>query len=321
VNPSVCSALVAAGYSLDASDLNVAAIAIGDLVGSQTVTRSVTNVGHRRSTYTASVSGMTGITAAVSPSSLTLWPGQTKSFTVTFTRTTASSNAYVGGQLSWSDATHTVRSPLVVRPVPLSAPAQVLGTGSSLSYPVGFGYTGAFGASARGLIPATITDGTITDDPANSFSPTGQGVVAIPFTIPDGVTYARFSLFDANVSPASDIDLYLFKGATLVGASGGGTSSEEVNLLNPPAGADYVLYVHGYQVPSAASFRLFSWLLESAAEGNMSVTAPSAATLGVTGTIGVTFNSLAPGTKYLGSVVYSGTAGLPNPTIVRIDTP
>ena len=30
---------------------------------------------------------------------------------------------------------------------------------------------------------------------------------------------------------------------------------------------------------------------------------------------------LAPATKYLGSVAYSGVSGLPNPTIVRVDTP
>jgi hypothetical protein len=35
----------------------------------------------------------------------------------------------------------------------------------------------------------------------------------------------------------------------------------------------------------------------------------------------LTFTGLAPATKYLGSVAYGGTAGMPNPTIVRVDTP
>jgi len=51
----------------------------------------------------------------------------------------------------------------------------------------------------------------------------------------------------------------------------------------------------------------------------MAVTAPPAATLGVSGTINLTFSGLTSGTKYLGSVAYSGTAGMPNPTIVRVD--
>jgi hypothetical protein len=53
----------------------------------------------------------------------------------------------------------------------------------------------------------------------------------------------------------------------------------------------------------------------------MAVSAPAGATVGGSGTIGLTFSGLAPSTKYLGSVVYGGSAGMPNPTIVRVDTP
>ena len=83
VNPTACTALKTAGYSTDASDMNVASIAIGDLAGVQTVKRRVTNVGSAPATYTATVSGMTGVTTAVTPSSLALAPGQTGTFTVT----------------------------------------------------------------------------------------------------------------------------------------------------------------------------------------------------------------------------------------------
>jgi hypothetical protein len=53
----------------------------------------------------------------------------------------------------------------------------------------------------------------------------------------------------------------------------------------------------------------------------MTVVAPTTATVGTTATINLTFSGLTPSTKYLGSVVYGGTAGLPDPTIVRVDTP
>jgi hypothetical protein len=321
VRPDVCSALAGAGYSLDPSDLNVASIAIGDLAGIQTVTRRVTNVGDSAATYTASGTGMVGLNVEVDPPVLTVDAGQTKSFSVKITRTTATLNAYTGGQLTWNDGTHAVRTPLVVRPVALAAPASVFGTGGPISYKVTFGYTGPFAADPRGLIPAATSDGTVVDDPGDSFSPSGPGVTAIPITIPAGTTYARFSLFDAFVSPPSDIDLYLFKGSTLVGASTGGTSAEEVNLVDPAAGADYVLYVHGFAVSGTATFKLFSWVLGSTAVGNMSVSAPGSATLGATGTINLTFSGLAPATKYLGSVAYSGSSGMPAPTIVRVDTP
>jgi hypothetical protein len=47
--------------------------------------------------------------------------------------------------------------------------------------------------------------------------------------------------------------------------------------------------------------------------------APASATVGTTGTITLGFSGLTAGTKYLGSVAYSGVAGLPSPTIVRVD--
>ncbi len=67
-----------------------------------------------------------------------------------------------------------------------------------------FGYTGPFTATARGLIPAAITAGTVADDPTDSTcSLTSPNAQLIPVTIAAGTTYARFSLFDADVNPAA----------------------------------------------------------------------------------------------------------------------
>lgn len=290
---------------LDPSNLNTASIAIGDMAGVQTVTRRVTNVGGSAATYTPSFTGMAGISVAVSPATLTLAAGETKSFTATFTRTTAALNAYTGGQLTLSDGIHNVRIPMVVRPVALAAPAQVGG-----SYSVTFGYSGAFTATPRGLIPAATAAGAVATN----------GSVDIPVTVPAGTTIARFSLFDSEVSQPSDLDLEVYNaGGTLVGASGGATTAEEVNLLNPAAGV-YTVRVVGFAVPvGSANFKLFSWALGSTAAGNMSVTVPASATIGATAAIGITTSGLTVGAKYFGSVVYGGAAGLPNPTIVRID--
>jgi hypothetical protein len=147
------------------------------------------------------------------------------------------------------------------------------------------------------------------------------GTVALSVTIPAGTTYARFSLFNADSVSGSDIDLYVFRGATRVGASFNAGSNEEVNLPNPAADT-YTVYVHGWDVPGGVSpFKLHTWLLGSADEGNMVVTAPASAVTGEVGTIGLSFSGLAPGLRYLGSVAYSGVAGLPNPTIIRVDQP
>jgi subtilisin family serine protease len=287
------------------TNMNVASIALGSLPGMQTVTRRVTNVGNSTATYTSSYTGMAGFTVAMSPASLTIAPGQTKSFTMTFTRTAAAPLlAYAGGQLTLTDGTHNVRVPMVVRPVAMGAPAEVNG-----SYNVTFGYDGTFTATARGLVPAVKAAGSVA---------TG-GTVDFTITVPAGLTHARFSLFDSDVSQASDLDLEVYRGGVLVGSSGGSTASEEVNFRNPVAGT-YTVRVLGFAVPTgAANFNLYSWTLGTTAAGNMTVTAPAAAVTGQPGTITISTSGLAAGTKYLGSVAYGGTTNLPNPTIVRID--
>jgi hypothetical protein len=318
---ATCNALWGAGYSRDASDLNLASIAIGDMAGTQTVKRRVTNVSGNPLTVSAAVSS-NGFTATVTPDTLTLAPGQTREFTVTFTRTTAALNAYAGGQLYWTGGGYTVRSPIVLRPVAMAAPAGVSSNGSAISYPVTFGYTGAFTATARGLVPAALTSDSVADDPTDGpCSLSAPNAKLIPVVIPAGTTYARFALFDADVTPGADIDLCVANSVgAIVGSSGSGTSAEEVNLLNPAAG-NYTVVVQGWGVVGSSPFKLHTWLLGSTAEGNMTVSAPAAAVTGTTANINLTFSGLAAATKYLGSVAYAGVAGMPNPTIIRVDTP
>jgi hypothetical protein len=141
-------------------------------------------------------------------------------------------------------------------------------------------------------------------------------------TIPANTTVARFQLFNADVSPGSDIDLYVFRGTTQVGSSGGGSAAEQVTLRNPAADT-YTVYIHGFATAGGtpSPFKLYTWLLGNTAAGNMSVTTPAAATIATTGTINVAFSGLAAATKYLGSVAYTGDASVTRPTIVRVDSP
>lgn len=286
------------------SNFNGASIAIGAMAGSRTVTRTVTNVG-AKATYSVSTSGFSGIDVSVSPSTFTLATGAKLTLAITFTRTSATLNSYTGGQITWTDGSHSVRIPAVIKPVALSAPAQVSG-----SYSVGFGYSGDFTATARGLVPAETTADTILTGQQHTFQ----------VVVPAGTTYARFSLFDSATTAGSDLDLYVFNsGGTQVGGSGGSTASEEVNLVNPTADT-YTVLVDGYGTPAGGSaYTLFDWVLGSTDAGNMTVSAPASAVLGGTGTVTLGFSGLTTGVKYLGSVAYSGAAGMPNPTIVRVD--
>ena len=306
----------------DPSDFNSASIAIGALAGSQTVTRTVTNVDDAAATYTSAVDAP-GLTVTVTPSSFTLQPGESASVAIKIEAGTAALNTYAGGQLTWTGGGHTVRIPLVVKPVPIAVPAEVSGTGAQITYPITFGYDGPFSATPRGLVPATVDASTVAADPDQEFDPKSTvGTKSYPVTVAAGTTYARFSTFDADVDPGADLDMYVYNSAgALVGVSATGTSAEEVNLISPAAGA-YTVYVHGWGVPDGESpFKLHSWLLGTADAGNMTVTAPPLADSGTTDQIALAFSGLTPATRYLGSVAYSGVTGLPSPTIVRVDTP
>ncbi len=113
-------------------------------------------------------------------------------------------------------------------------------------------------------------------------------------------------------TPARTLICACSTGTTLVGSSGSGTSAEEVNLLNPAAGT-YTVVVQGWGVAGSSPFKLHTWLLDSTAAGNMTVSAPATATIGGTGAINLTFSGLTAGTKYLGSVAYGGIAGHAEP--------
>lgn len=313
---------------IDPSDLNLASMAIGGLAGNQTITRTVTNVSGSTETYNFSYSGLSGVDVAANPASFTLAPGASQTFEVTFTVASAALNTYTTGFIYWNgDQGHVVRSPAAVKPVALAAPGEIFGTGASFNYNVVFGYTGDFYATVSGLIPASTQTGFVVDDPANDINTalgSGVGITMHTVNIPGGTTYARFSLFDDFTDGEDDLDMYVFdSGFNFVGSSGGGTSAEEVNLANP-AGGDYYVIVHGWQTDGAdANYTLFSWALGATDGGNMTVAAPASATLGTPGTVNVSFSSLSPATKYLGSISYSdGVTSLPvAPTIIRIDTP
>jgi subtilisin family serine protease len=163
-NPAgTCGFLESLGIPTDASDLNYPSIAIADLAGSQTVVRTVTNVGPA-GTYEVSVDAPAGIDVTVDPASLTLAEGESASYAVTFTTTAAATlDEYAFGSLTWTHGPHAVRSPIAVKPVALAAPAEVIGMGTDgmLSFDVTFGFGGDYSAAPHGLVPANAFEGNV----------------------------------------------------------------------------------------------------------------------------------------------------------------
>ena len=327
---NLCCASSASIPALDASDLNQPSLAVGDLAGVQTLTRKVTNVGGSAATYSATVTPPAGFTVSVSPSSFSIAAGATQTFTVTITRTDAPLNTFRFGALTWSDGTHSVRSPIAVRPVAIAAPAQLnlAGTSGSTSYAIKTGYNGSLAYVKRGLIPSQVFSGTVPDDPTDNFNtgnPTAnQGITTHDIVVPTGTTRLRISMFDAETDGDDDIDLYLYRvnadnSLTLVGTSGGGTSAEQIQLTNPAA-ATYRLFVHGWQTDGPdANYSLHAWALGTADAGNTTVTGPTTATIGGTGTVNLSWTGLDAGKKYFGAILYQEGATTHATTLVRVD--
>jgi hypothetical protein len=322
---------------IDPSDLNVASISIGALAGSQTVTRTVTNVSAVSEEYSFSYS-LPGFDVVANPSSFTVAPGESQSYELTFTATTAPVDTYTGGFVYWSgDKGHEVRSPLAIQPIYFSAPGEVSGSGESgsLSFDVSFGYTGDYTAAAHGLEPAMMTDGNVADDPTNDingaidscdfsdFPNSIFGCTGLTFhdiTIPAGTALARFSLFDEYTDGNDDLDLYVWDASwSQVGGSGSGTSAEQVDLILP-TDAIYHVGVHGWQTDGPdANYTLFNWSVSATPGGNLGVdSAPASAVLGSTDPVDISWSGLAPG-KHLGAISHSDGGGLIGLTAVSVE--
>ena len=297
---------------LEPFNMNMASIAVGTLAGAQTVTRRVTNVGTAKSTYTASVTPIAGYTITVSPASFAIAPGQTKSFDVTFTRTTAPLNAYLGGQLTLADGTHNVRVPIVLSPVVMRAPADVPGT----TFNVKFGYTGNFTATQSG----PVTPGKTTRNLAYGASTT------YTVDIPASTALARFATFASDYPAGTDVDIELRYAGNLVGTgsggtglSNGGTADESIDVVTPAAGT-YTVKVTAWSANgSPMNANVYNWTVVNTPSALVTMTAPTTATNATAGAITFKMARAAPSGRYLGVVSYSGTAGLPGPTVVHFD--
>jgi hypothetical protein len=336
LNPS--SPTCAANGTIQPWDLNLASLTAANVLGVQTLKRSVTNVGNSSATYSPTVT-LPGFNVVVQPSSLTLNPGEKADFTVSLTRTTAPFNTWVYGKLVWSDgAGHVVRSPLTVRATSMVTAATVSSeaTSGSKFLTIGTGFGGSMSVARAGLIAATQDSQTVLQAPVVSSAATtaacaaggGTGVNAHNFTIASGTQLARFALFDSDTSGkgGSDLDLLLMRANasgtfSAVASSGNGTSNENIQLSNPVA-ANYRLCVIGYEPKDGAdAYKLSSWILTpSSSGGNFKVSAPSKVVAGGTATVGMAWSGLPVGKRHMGVVTFKSGATVVGSTVVEVDT-
>ena len=356
---AVCDLLAGQGYSFDGSDLNLPSIGIGELVGTQSVTRTVTNVDddstrrHRRkpSVYKVEVEAPIGIDVEVSPRKLVLLPGESAEYTVTFTANNdARIDEFAFGSLTWVEHgkrkgrkhrnwwdwyrhgyayghdkknARQVRSPIAVRPVALATVDEVEGTGvdGSVSIPVQFGYSGPYNAALAGISESFAFPDTVTE---------ADGLNILCFDLP-AADHIRLQTFDQDTTTpgGDDIDLRVFRvddcagfgNLAQIGSSGNATSNEVVDIANPTAGG-YVFVIDFFAAAGGAtSIDYTAWIsLLLGDDGNATVTAPASATVGTTTNVIVDYTGLTPASRHLGVISHQDGSAEVGRTVISIDT-
>jgi hypothetical protein len=219
---------------IDPSDLNQASIAIGALTGSQTVTRTVT--AKTAGTYTASVSGLAGITTTVTPDHFTIAAGGTQTFTVKFDRKTAAEKKFATGTLTWTNGSISVRSPIAVEPTTAPPPtAHGTGTNGTTTIDTALGSSKSTALHLYGLAAETpwpnaadlFGDDPDTGQPIDSATHFSTGSTIDPDGTSEldasdwfqyhvtGTDYIRFAETPTGtVDPSTDLDLYVLRSSS-----------------------------------------------------------------------------------------------------------
>ncbi|WP_010148909.1 cell wall-binding repeat-containing protein [Serinicoccus profundi] len=308
----------------DASDLNYPSIAIGDLGGAQTVTRTVTDATGDGGTFTAEVEAPPGVDVVVEPSTITVEPGGTATFEVTFTTTDAELGEWTFGSLTWTGPGADVTSPLAIQPVAMGAPEEIRGedTEGSATFEVTPGFTGELTSVVHGLMASQVTEVEVTSDgPAGGadYDDYTQTV-----TVPEGTTAIRVEVVESEWTPAElDLDLFLEDSdGNLVAQSAAGGSDESITMMAPAPGEYTVAVDYWNGAAGATASGPLHVFMPSADEGNMTVTpSPVAVTAGTPLDLTAAWTGLDAATRYLGAIGYSdGTEELAY-TLVTVNTP
>jgi len=313
-------------------NLNLPSITVGAIQANATVRRKVTNVGGSSATYTATAS-VPGFTTVVEPSSLTIAPGATASFTVKLTPAGAPTNVWQFGSLTWTDGTHVVRSPIQARPavsittVPEMTSDKV--SGSKL-FVVKTLFSGRMTALKGGLKEVTMGD-TVSLVPNGLSSAdlktacagnSTPSVKVYNVAIPAGTIVTRFALRQQDTSDVlDDHDMGILTPSNGWVYSGNDGSNESAQIIAPAAG-NYRVCVVAYGGLPTMTHKLSSWVVTPAdTGGNFAVALPSKVVAGNGANVGFSWSGLQANKRYLGGAQFQDLNGAVQATsVLRVET-
>ena len=306
--------------AMAATDLNIPSMAKGQVTSSVVIKRTFTALKAGTWNVAATVPGFTvAIADSSGDASFTLAAGAKETVTFTFTRTTADLGKFSTGFATLTGTT-TVRLPVALRPVAVSAPAEVagksaVGVAGSADVPITAGFTGELTVKPSGLAKAFT----------NSASLAVGAVYDDKVTVATGTKFARFAVDATN--DGADLDLYVYElnaagvPVALAGQSATGSADEVVTLTNPKA-ANYLVEVEGFAAATGESsigYRYDRFLVTPATTlgGLHAEPNPVPVTQGQPTTFKAVWSGLDAG-RYLGALEYDGALA---PTFVTVDVP
>lgn len=334
-----CATLVANGFATDASQLNYPSIAIGELIGTETISRTVTDVTGNGGTYSVNVEAPEGTAVTVAtfdangnPTEsglLEVAPNGTASYSLTFDSVPGfPANSWVFGSvtLEGNDGT-TVRSPIAIN----QAPSQTIVVPESLSIQLNRGravffvetlYSGSMTTEYQGLsLPFGLT-GTAPSNPgAVDFNLNVGASNFFTFEVPDGSTLMRISTRDDLVSvPGTNLDIELWAcrapGCSPLTSSRGPDANEDLIITNPQNSANtdinfYLLFIQGTDTLGAdtVDYTTLLWIVDGQ-ETTTRVSASRRAVENRLQNISLRTRGLNPNGLYMGTVTFTDGDGV-----------
>ena len=298
-----------------ARDMNEASIALGQLVGSESVTRQF--MAGRKGTWKVT-SHIPGVTVQSKKKLVSEHKRDVEDLTFTFTRDTADLGTFSSGFIKLTGPT-TVRIPVVMRPVSVKAPQEVSGTGTDGSTPVEItsGFTGELDVQPAGLAEADTASDTVDQGDTHYY--------CVETT--DTTKALRVDL--DSVQDDADLDLYGYVMDTdcnsaavdYLAISATSSADESFTVLDPGAGS-FIIAVDGFAAaPDRTSIDyvldIYDVRSDTGVGGFHADPDPVPVVAGEPTTFDAVWSGLAPDSRYLGLLEYEGAL---SPTFVTVDT-
>jgi hypothetical protein len=320
------------------SDLNLPSISFSKFAGKDSTTRVFKSIDSTATRWTVSFEGLAGVNKTASTGQFfTIKPGQTQPIKVTLQNTTAALNKYTFGALVLTSGSRVLRLPISVKPIPVAAPTKVTvntaAAAGSQPISVTTGYTGFLSGLGWGLAAPTVNAGKRISATSGDPDPSGAdpGTQIYPLTVPNGaqLVSAKLSNVDGG-NPNTDLDLYLYRGSTLVAVSGSSGSDEDIVVPLPPGGA-YTVAVVGFTTqPGGSVYDLSTWVTNDPSPDDASnppaitVTGDKAVTAGVPTTLTLNWSGVAAAGLYRGLATYHAsnaptTANIAGYSVVEVN--